>query len=148
MLFFRLLISLNTCCLHQSITKIAKTSWLDTHLSLYEGVHTNKQTNIILFFENICTFLNFNYGFSTCRLDYSITKIAITMGSTTSWLAGPTENMGTLGFCSFLLLNFLQIRGGTGPFILQPLFQKSVEKWFEKSGLRNLVREIWFEKSG
>ena len=35
-----------------------------------------------------------------------------------------------------------------GPFILQPLFQKVVEKWFEKSGSRNLVQEIWFEKSG
>ena len=23
-----------------------------------------------------------------------------------------------------------------------------LEKWFEKSGLRNLVREIWYEKSG
>ena len=34
------------------------------------------------------------------------------------------------------------------PFNLQPLFQKSVEKWFQKSGSRNLVREIWFEKSG
>ena len=36
----------------------------------------------------------------------------------------------------------------SGPFILQPLFSKVVEKWFEKTGSRNLVREIWFEKSG
>ena len=34
------------------------------------------------------------------------------------------------------------------PFILQPLFQKSVGKWFKKSASRNLLREIWFEKSG
>ena len=34
------------------------------------------------------------------------------------------------------------------PFNVQPLLQKSVEKWFEKSGLRKVVREIWFEKSG
>ena len=34
------------------------------------------------------------------------------------------------------------------PFNLQPLFMKSVEKWFEKSGSRNLVREKWFWKLG
>ena len=37
---------------------------------------------------------------------------------------------------------------GFGPFILQPLFYKSVEKWFKKSGSRNLVREKWLEKNG
>ena len=61
MLYFRLLISLNTfwrfikyfttCCLHYSITKIAKTSWLDTHFTLYERVYTNKQT--LLYFLKI-----------------------------------------------------------------------------------------------
>ena len=35
-----------------------------------------------------------------------------------------------------------------GPFILQPLFYKSVEKWFKKSGSRNLVQEKWFKKNG
>ena len=35
-----------------------------------------------------------------------------------------------------------------GPFNLQPLFQKGVEKWFKKSGLRNLAQEIWLEKNG
>ena len=40
-----------------------------------------------------------------------------------------------------------------GPFNLQPLFQKGVEKWFQKSGSSNLVQEItvqeiWFEKNG
>ena len=46
---------------------------------------------------------------------------------------------------------FIESRLCNQPFILQPLFQKSVEKWFKKSGSRNLVREIreiWFEKSG
>ena len=33
-----------------------------------------------------------------------------------------------------------------GPFNLQPLFQKGVEKWFEKSGLRNLVQEKWLTR--
>jgi len=31
-------------------------------------------------------------------------------------------------------------------FNLQPLFQKSVEKWFEKSGSRNLVGEKWLTR--
>ena len=35
-----------------------------------------------------------------------------------------------------------------GPFNLQPLFQKGVEKWFQKSGWRNLVGEKWFFKIG
>ena len=38
--------------------------------------------------------------------------------------------------------------GAFGPFNLQPLFQKGVEKWFQKSGSRDLVQEIWFKKSG
>ena len=36
----------------------------------------------------------------------------------------------------------------TGPFNLQPLFQKVVEKRFQKSGSRKLVREIWFKNNG
>ena len=34
----------------------------------------------------------------------------------------------------------------SGPFILQPLFKKGVENWFEKSGSRNLVREKWLTR--
>ena len=34
----------------------------------------------------------------------------------------------------------------TGPFNLQPLFQKSVEKWFDKNGSRNLVQEKWLTR--
>ena len=33
-----------------------------------------------------------------------------------------------------------------GPFNLQPLFQKGVEKWFEKSDSKNLVRERWLTR--
>ena len=40
-----------------------------------------------------------------------------------------------------------KMKNGSGPFILQPFFLKSVEKWFEKSGSRYLVQEIWFEKN-
>ena len=35
-----------------------------------------------------------------------------------------------------------------GPFILHPRFLQLLEIWSEKYGSRNLVREIWFEKSG
>ena len=36
----------------------------------------------------------------------------------------------------------------THPFILQPRFLQFLEIRFQKYGLRNLVQEIWFEKSG
>ena len=32
-----------------------------------------------------------------------------------------------------------------GPFNLQPLFQKTVEKWFQRSDSRNVVQEMWFK---
>ena len=32
------------------------------------------------------------------------------------------------------------------PFNLQPFFYKSVEKWFEKCGWRNLVQEKWLTR--
>ena len=35
-----------------------------------------------------------------------------------------------------------------GPFNLQPLFQKGVEKWFQKSGLRKMVLQTWIFFSG
>ena len=54
-----------------------------------------------------------------------------------------------------LALKFFQNRFSTvlvwrhsHPFILQPRFLQFLEIWFKKYGLRNLVREIWFEKSG
>ena len=34
------------------------------------------------------------------------------------------------------------------PFILRPQFLQFLEIWLEKSGSRNLVREIWFKESG
>ena len=46
------------------------------------------------------------------------------------------------------IYSIVTCRVPSGPFILHPLFLKGVEKWFKKSGSRNLVWEIWFEKSG
>ena len=50
----------------------------------------------------------------------------------------------------FFLSNSVEPEKGlpspSGPFILQPLFQKVVEKWFEKSGSRKVVdqKKRWF----
>ena len=38
--------------------------------------------------------------------------------------------------------------GAKHPFILRPHFLKFLEIWYKKSGSRNLVQEIWFDKSG
>ena len=56
------------------------------------------------------------------------------------------DDIGHSTFCKFF--SFYWSPQANRPFNLQPLSLKSVEKWFEKSGLRNLVREIWFKKSG
>ena len=55
----------------------------------------------------------------------------------------------TLNFSRFLqTIQKLQFKIVIGPINLQPLFKREVEKWFEKSGSRNLVRKKWFFKLG
>ena len=60
----------------------------------------------------------------------------------------------TLGFSAMFTSQLQIIQGGKYcrhpiyPFILRPRFLQFLKIWFEKSGSRNLVREIWFENSG
>ena len=45
-------------------------------------------------------------------------------------------------------LIILRSQEDSHPFILHPWFLQFLEIWFEKYGSRNLVQEIWLEKSG